>query len=118
MRKIRLGGQQVILFGESGADNPCGWRGNSVLAESMVGRDGPRKRCSTGQLDVLCGQYNQTCCACDAKEMRAEFGRPSYSSPRSSGTSTACSFNALNGTTSSVRSWVEASTTGAALPSW
>jgi hypothetical protein len=73
MRKIRLGGQQVILFGESGADNPCGWRGNSVLAESMVGRDGPRKRCSTGQLDVLCGQYNQTCCACDAKEMRAEF---------------------------------------------
>ena len=41
-----------------------------------------------------------------------------YRSPRSSGTSTACSLSASNGTRSRVRSCVEASTTGAAHPSW
>jgi hypothetical protein len=42
----------------------------------------------------------------------------SHRPPRSSGTSTACSFSASNGTTSMVRTWVAASTTGAAQPSW
>jgi hypothetical protein len=42
----------------------------------------------------------------------------SYKLARSSGTSTLCSRSTSRGTTSRVRSWVHASTTGAAQPSW
>ena len=48
-----------------------------------------------------------------------DAGLSHHSSPLGlSGTSTACSRNASSGTISSARSWVEASTTWAAAPSW
>ncbi len=45
-------------------------------------------------------------------------GHAGYRPPMSSGTSTAFSWRKSNGTRSRVRSWVAASTTGAARPSW
>jgi putative transposase len=48
----------------------------------------------------------------------ADADRELYKLARSSGTSTACSWSASRGTTSRVRSCVDANTTGAARPSW
>ena len=53
----------------------------------------------------------------DARQPALKRRSASYRLARSSGTSTLCSRSASSGTTSRVRSWVHASTTGAAQPS-
>jgi hypothetical protein len=50
--------------------------------------------------------------------MKPGPNRTAYKLAKSSGTSTLCSSRTSRGTTSRVRSWVDASTTGAAQPSW